>query len=75
MANTDKDYKKFFYYRDHEYEGGWGVMYAKTSAHEGRIVAQVHDKNMAFVIAQLLNENLESNDMLKSLEEEFLSDD
>ncbi len=58
---------KYYYFRDHNYSGGWGVKLEGSDT----IVAQVCDKNYAGLIADLLNRFGAEYDLLTFLEDEL----
>ena len=74
MAETCK---KYYYFRDHESENGWGIKYSegniidehgKQIIKEGKVIAKCIDKNYAAVIADALNSYRDPNGLLAALE-------
>lgn len=60
---------KYYYYRDHNWRGGWGVKFSLSTKEgdQSEIIALTFDKNHAFAIADALNKY---NDPHKLLEDE-----
>jgi hypothetical protein len=55
---------KYYYFRDHASEGGWGVKYGE----QGKIIAKCFDKNYACVIADALNNYSDQDKLLAEIE-------
>ncbi len=49
--NSNFNQGKYYFVRDHEWEGGWSIKFEEI----GEVIAKVYDKNYALLISELLN--------------------
>lgn len=56
---------KYYYFREHSFEGGWGV----KRGEEGLLIGLFYDKNYAALTAELLNTYKDEGGFLKDLED------
>ncbi len=65
VMNNNFNSGKYYYFRDHNWEGGWGVKFEGT----GEVIARVYDKNYAFLIAELLSKHGTNYTLLSEVED------